>query len=118
MAIDENWWEIPPTFPNYDRWWETPTTPINPAYPTYPTYPPAFPVYTDQPVKCPQCGVWWRGTEHSCNLNYHTYTTTNTVMVNSGESTKDLSDRIEKSLKKRKKKKKVDKKRPPDIVFK
>jgi hypothetical protein len=128
----DNWWEQYPTFP---------TTPWQPTAPTFPdptpSLPYTYPVYTDQPVKCVQCGTWWRGTEHRCNLNYGVGTTTNnfTIVPNGGESLRDLEARFdankdvqaaiakartqpEQRVKRKRKRKKVDKKQPPDIVFK
>lgn len=114
-GVGDNWWEQSPTFPT------TPWIPHTPTFPDpTPSLPYTYPVYTDQPVKCPQCGVWWRGTEHRCNLNFVTTTTTNVSTVpNAGESLRDAEKRIAKLMAPKKRKgKKVDKKQPPDIIFK
>lgn len=35
---------------------------------------PDAPALLGDPVKCPDCGVWWRGAEHRCAVNVFTAT--------------------------------------------
>jgi hypothetical protein len=68
----DNYYSPPVTYPAPNLEPYAPTTPIPPIdpFPVFPDpYKPSQPflVPSVEPVKCPECGVWWRGYEHRCS---------------------------------------------------
>jgi hypothetical protein len=91
------WKSLPPCKCGDDEW--SHKSPFEPVLPRQPGLPPAWgpfvpvtPVPITGPHKCPDCGVWWAGFEHRCQLGSVTGTTTTTTTTTTATADFDVTD--------------------------